>query len=262
MRGKERRDEILRRVQAAGYVSASALAADFDVDSSTIRRDLDLLARRGAVLRSHGGVRPTMENSDIPYAVKETENVREKRAIAQAAARLVENGQSVVLDSGSTMYELARALRRHRGLTFITNDLRVATEVATHTEIRLMVTGGELLASVYTLVGESAVDFIRDLHVDWTFLGADAIDPTGITNTNSSEVPVKRAMIGCAARTAVLADSTKFSQRALVRVAGLTEVDLIITDARLDDGTAAQYPVEIRRVSTEEHGTEALACSS
>jgi len=262
MRGKERRDEILRRVQEVGYASASALAAEFEVDSSTIRRDLDLLARRGAVLRSHGGVRPLMENSDIPYAVKETENVRERRAIARAAARLVENGQSVVLDSGSTMYEVARALRNHRGLTFITNDLRVATEVATHTESRLMVTGGELRASVYTLVGERAVDFVRDLHVDWTFLGADAIDPVGITNTNSFEVPIKRAMIACAARTVVLADSTKFSQRALVRVAGLNEVNLIIADARLDDATAKQYPVEIRRVSTEEFGAEAVTCSS
>lgn len=254
MRSKERREEILRRVQEAGYLSARALAATFDVDASTIRRDLDALARRGMVLRSHGGVRPVVENADIPYAIKESANVREKRAIARAAAQFVEDGQSLVLDSGSTTYELARALQHHRGLTIITNDLRVASQVATHNEARLMVTGGELLSSVYTLIGERAVEFISDLQVDWTFLGADAIDRVGINNTNSLEVPLKRAMIACAARTVVLADSTKFSRRALVRVAKLDEIDLIITDTGLDEATATQYPVRIHRMPVQEDG--------
>src|SRR5262245_1933723 len=117
MRSKERRDEILRRVQEAGYVSASALADAFEGDASTIRRDLDLLARRGVVLRSHGGVRPA--DGDIPYAVKETENVREKRAIARSGARLVHDGQSLVIDSGSTAFEFACALRGHRNLAIV-----------------------------------------------------------------------------------------------------------------------------------------------
>jgi len=104
--------------------------------------------------------------------------------------------------------------------------------------------------SVFTLVGERTVEFLSDYSVDWTFLGADAIDPVaGITNTNTLEIPVKRAMIAAAARTAVLADSSKFGQRALARVATLAEVDAIVTDAGLDADAAAHYGDHLRRVN-------------
>jgi DeoR family transcriptional regulator of aga operon len=112
------------------------------------------------------------------------------------------------------------------------------------------VTGGELLDSVYALVGERAVAFLRDLRVDWTFLGADAIDPhAGITNTNMLEVPLKRAMLEAGRHKIVLAGSAKFGQRALVRVAKVTEVDGIITDDELTPAEAARYLVRVHRVA-------------
>ena len=250
MSASTRRHQILERLLADGYVEAKTLSRDLDVDASTIRRDLDALVRLGKAERTHGGARPIEgAHSEIPYAVKEHVSRDEKMAIAQEASALVSDGDSVILDSGSTTYQVAAALRHRSGLTVITNDLRIGKFVATFPEVRLLVAGGELLGSVFTLVGERTVEFLSDYSVDWTFLGADAIDPVaGITNTNTLEIPVKRAMIAAAARTAVLADSSKFGHRALARVATLEEVDTIVTDAGLDVDTAAHYGDHLRRV--------------
>ncbi|CRK51338.1 DeoR family transcriptional regulator [Rhodococcus sp. RD6.2] len=250
MSASTRRHQILERLLADGYVEAKTLSRDLDVDASTIRRDLDALVRLGKAERTHGGARPIEgAHSEIPYAVKEHVSRDEKMAIAQEASALVSDGDSVILDSGSTTYQVAAALRNRSGLTVITNDLRIGKFVATFPDVRLLVAGGELLGSVFTLVGERTVEFLSDYSVDWTFLGADAIDPVaGITNTNTLEIPVKRAMIAAAARTAVLADSSKFGQRALARVATLAEVDAIVTDAGLDADAAALYGDHLRRV--------------
>lgn len=233
-----------------GYVEAKALSRDLGVDASTIRRDLDALARLGKAERTHGGARPVEGAlSEIPYAVKEHSQRDEKAAIGREAAALVRDGDSVILDSGSTTYQVATALRHRSGLTVITNDLRIGKFVATFPEVRLLVAGGELLGSVFTLVGERTVEFLSDYSVDWTFLGADAVDPTaGITNTNTLEIPVKRAMIGAAARTVVLADSSKFGERALARVAALDEVDTVLTDTGLGADEADRYGKRLQLV--------------
>ncbi|GAA4659625.1 DeoR/GlpR family DNA-binding transcription regulator [Gordonia humi] len=232
MSADDRRQEILRRLQIDGYVEATALSKDLGVDASTIRRDLDALDRSGRAERTHGGARPPAgAPTDIPYAVKEGERRREKVAIARTATADVRDGQTVVLDSGSTTYQIALELRHKQGLTIITNDLRIGKYAATLPSARLLVTGGELLGSVYTLVGERAVDFMGDYSADWAFMGADALDPiAGITNTNTLEIPIKRAMIRSAERAVVVADSSKFGNRALAKVAAIDEVSKIITD--------------------------------
>ncbi|AII10875.1 DeoR/GlpR family DNA-binding transcription regulator [Rhodococcus opacus] len=251
MSAKERRDEILQRIHADGYVEAKVLSRELGVDASTIRRDLDSLVRSGKAERTHGGARPiTGASSEIPYAVKETERRQEKVAIAHRAAQQVLDGQTVILDSGSTTYQVAVELRHRSDLTIITNDLRIGKYVATIPAVRLLVTGGELLGSVFTLVGERAVDFLSDYSADWAFLGADAIDPTaGITNTNTLEVPLKRAIISAATRTAVVADSSKFGHRALAKVAAIDEVDTILTDSGLETDQAELYGDKVVRAS-------------
>ncbi|MCF8612076.1 DeoR/GlpR family DNA-binding transcription regulator [Gordonia sp. HY285] len=243
MAADDRRREILRRLQIDGYLEAAALSRDLGVDASTIRRDLDALARSGQAERTHGGARSTIgAPNDIPYAVKEGERRHEKIAIARAAAAEVRDGQTVVLDSGSTTFQIALELRHKHEITIITNDLRIGKYAATLPSVRLLVTGGELLGSVFTLVGERSVDFLSDYSADWAFLGADAIDPTaGITNTNTLEIPVKRAMIRAADRSIVVADSSKFGARALARVATLDEVDRIITDRQQAIDRVADY---------------------
>lgn len=231
MAASGRQREILELITSDGYVEANQLATSLGVNPSTIRRDLDSLAKTGRILRTHGGARLVADGAqDIPYARKVAECVREKAMIARGAAEKVREGDAVILDSGSTTYQIAVALR-HKRITIITNDLRIAKFVASDTGARLFVTGGELLGSVFTLVGDRALAFLADLSADWTFLGADAVEPTaGITNTNTLEVPIKKAMIAAAACTFVVVDSSKFGQRALARVAALDDVDGIITD--------------------------------
>jgi DeoR family transcriptional regulator of aga operon len=225
-----------------GYVEARELAASLGVDGSTIRRDLDALAKAGHLQRTHGGARVAPGATDLPYAIKERERLPMKESIGKAAAALVEDGASVMLDSGSTVYRVAANLRGRRELTVVVNDLRIAQLVADYPGVRLLVGGGELLASNYALVGDRAAEFVRELRVDWTFLGADAIDlGTGITNTNTLEVPLKRAMLASARHTVVVADSSKFGRRALVSVAAIDEVDRIITDDELPADVAAEY---------------------
>jgi len=249
--GRKRREEILRRVQRHGYVSVSQLAQDYQVDGSTIRRDLATMAELGLIARSHGGATLPGEPAEIPYEVKVGKNVAQKRAIARTVAEIVPHGSSLLIDSGSTTLEVAKALRCHRGMTVITNDLRVAAEVANQGDVRLIVPGGEVLPAVYTLASERAVDLIREFHVDYAVMGADAVDPQGITNTNSNEVSMKRAMVRAADHVLVVADSSKFGHTALVRITGFGEVELVVTDDGLDEEGAAAYPVRIRRVRPE-----------
>jgi DeoR family transcriptional regulator of aga operon len=249
--GKQRREEILGRLLRHGYVSVRQLAQDYGVDSSTIRRDLDTMAGLGMVERSHGGATMPAEPADIPYDVKVETNVAQKRAIARAVAEMVPHDRSLLMDSGSTTLEVARALRAHRGMTVITNDLRIAAEVANQGDVRLIVLGGEALPAVYTLASERAVALIREFHVDYAVMGADAVSPEGITNINSNEVSMKRAMLDAAGQVIVVADSSKFGRPALVRVASLESVDLIVTDEGLPEESAAEYATTIRRVPAE-----------
>jgi DeoR family transcriptional regulator, aga operon transcriptional repressor len=257
--GKQRREDILLRLRRQGYVSVRQLADEFEVDASTVRRDLDTMARLGVVARSHGGATLSSEPAETPYDVKVARQVRQKRGIARAVAQRVDDGCSLLLDSGSTTLEVARALREHRDLTVVTNDLRVAAEMADHAGIRLLVPGGELQPSVYTLNSERAASLIRDFHVDQAILGADAVDHAGITNANHNEVEMKRAMIRSADRVVVVADSTKFGTTALVRVAGFEQVDLVVTDTGLAEEVAAGYPVTVLRVPTDEEPADLLA---
>lgn len=243
MSASARRRDIFTRVLADGYVDAKTLSAALGVDSSTIRRDLDALARDGKVERTHGGAKAIDGASfEVPYVLKQDVRRAEKSAIASVAAALVSDGDSVVLDSGSTTYEIAVALRERSSLTVLTNDLRIAKFVASFPDVRLLVSGGELLGSVYTLIGDHAVRFMSHYSADWAFLGADAIEPAaGITNNNTLEVPIKRALISAAAHTVVVADHAKFGRRALAKVAALDEVDTIVTDSGLDADQHALY---------------------
>lgn len=247
MRRDQRSEEILRRIQRHGYVSATQLADELGVDSSTIRRDLAALSKMGLVARSHGGAAVRPEPGDLAYNAKLEKNVHRKRAVAAAAAKLVADGASLAIDSGSTTLEVARALRGHSHLTVVTDDLRVGAELADQGDVRLIVTGGEVMPGFYTLIGNNSPAAIRQYHVDIAFLGVDAVDPAGLMFMNGFEIPMKRAMIECADKVVVLADSTKMGRRALVRAASLDEVSLVITDDEFPDDSDDDYGVEIMR---------------
>lgn len=244
MLGERRRRDICQLIEQSGYVESRQLALNLGVNVSTVRRDLEALADAGLIQRTHGGAMPVIDGSpvDVPYEVKKRERLGPKRAIAEYAAGLVSDGDSLVLDSGSTTYALAQALRERSNLTIATNDLRIAHYIAESGRVRLLVTGGQLIDTVFTLVGPRALTNLADLQVDWAFLGADAVDPeAGVTNVNTVEVPIKQAMLAAAARKVLLADSSKFGRRALATVVPTSAFDNIVTDAGLSPELRAPY---------------------
>jgi len=232
----ERRRALLQRIRNDGYVDAVSLARDLEVDGSTIRRDLAQLMRAGLIRRTHGGALGAEPDAaiDTPYEDRRRINLEAKKRIAHAAADLVQDGQTVILDNGSTTFQLAVELRSKRRLTIVTNDLLIAMRTAGHPTNRLHMAGGILLDTVFTLVGPATVAAFSGIHADWAFLGAEGIDAAaGITNINVIEIPIKRAMMNAAAMTVFVADRSKIGKLALAAVCPITEADLIITDDSL-----------------------------
>lgn len=245
----ERRQAILEAVRETGYVRAVDLTSALHVDGSTIRRDMDRLERAGLIRRMHGGALPAdpADTVDTPYEVRRAMHGPAKTAIGRAAAELVHDGQTVLLDNGSTTYEVAAALKDHRDLTVVTNDLMIAMCLRAQRVHQVHVTGGLLLDTVYTLVGPVAEQALAGLHVDWAFLGAEGVDPVaGITNINVVEIPLKRAMLDAAARVAVVADSSKFGTRSLATVCALADLDAIVSDATLPEDARSAYGPALR----------------
>jgi len=247
----ERRQAILDQVRDTGYVRAVDLTSALHVDSSTIRRDMERLERAGLIRRMHGGALPAdpADTIDTPYEVRRSQHLNEKTAIGVAAAELVRDGQSVLIDNGSTAYQVAMALAARRDLTVVTNDLMVAMCLRNQRAHQVHLTGGLLLDTVFTLVGPVAMHAVEGLHVDWAFLGAEGVDPdAGITNINVVELPLKRAMIAAAQKVAVVADSSKLGRRSLATVCRLDEVDVVITDDGVAETDRAAYGDVLRCV--------------
>jgi DeoR family transcriptional regulator, aga operon transcriptional repressor len=216
MRTADRRRLLFEQVRANGYADAAALSQHFGVDGSTIRRDLARLERAGLIRRTRGGALPNdpSEVVDIPYEMRRVDREVAKRVIAGAAAQLVKDGDTVILDAGSTTHQVAIELRHRRDLTIITNDLLIGMVVARQPANRLHLTGGFVLASHYTLVGPQAIGAFVGIHADWLFIGAEGIHPeAGITSINVFEIPTKHAMMAAAGAVVFVADRAAYGPR-------------------------------------------------
>lgn len=251
MRSSDRRRTLLERVRAEGHADAATLARDLGVDGSTIRRDLAQLANAGVVRRTRGGVVPSdpADVIDLPYDIRRGQRPEAKRAIGIAAAALVQNGETVILDNGSTTHQVAMELRHRQNLTIITNDLMIAVLIARQPGNRLHLTGGVLLNSLYTLAGPQAVASFDNLHADWLFMGAEGIHlDSGVTNINVVEIPTKHAMLAVADKVVFVADSSKFGRRAFATVCRLSEAAILITDDELPVEERVAYGDRLRCV--------------
>jgi DeoR family transcriptional regulator of aga operon len=233
-----RQARILDHLKSRGVVAIAELAAAIGVSPSTVRRDLDQLAAVGQLRRTHGGAvalgaaRTTFEPAP---AIAQHAHSAAKRAIGEAAAALVEPGQSVVFDSSSTVLEAARAVvARGVAITAVTNDLRIAAVLADLPRIRVIVPGGTLRPGSHTLVGEPGQSFARGLSADIAFLGAHAIADGTISETSIEVAVIKQAMADGARRFIVLADASKFGAIAFCKVRALSGGDLVVTDDALD----------------------------
>ncbi|MDN4612225.1 DeoR/GlpR family DNA-binding transcription regulator [Arthrobacter sp. MDB2-24] len=244
-----RQAEIIEILQDEGFQSVVELARRLGVNPSTIRREFEKLEQLELIQRTHGGAYP-VKQTDTPSLIKESLHHREKEAIGRAMADKVLDGQTILLDSGSTTLEVAKHLDNSR-LTVVTNDLRIGLEIANRQCAHLVLIGGELLPNVYTLWGPSSVQQIEQLRVDVAIFGADTVDEQGIFNTSSYELELKRTMRSIAKEAFFVADSSKFGREALFKVFGLDQFTAGITDDLLDPIRASHFPVPIISVSPQ-----------
>lgn len=233
----ERQKKIVEHVETNTSATIHDLSELFQVSEATIRRDLDDLHKQGALMRTHGGAirRERSTSYESLYSEKIHFMEAEKKRIAQYAATLVQNNNTILLDSGTTTYYLAQALSQHDNLNIITNDLFIACEVPLQPTSTLIVTGGIRRKGRQELVGTAAENFIRDTHVDTAFVGTDGVTAKGfVTNANFSEIGVKKMMLESSNRKILLADHTKFGNNALARFCYIWDFDMVITDKEIE----------------------------
>jgi DeoR family transcriptional regulator of aga operon len=208
------------------------LSKQFQTSQVTIRKDLELLHEQGQLHRSHGGALPAREGAleDPTLREKEQLNRKEKLHIAMAAARIVKEGQVVILDSGTTTTAIARALRGFRNLTIITNGVNIAADLS-GTTLDVILTGGTLRKNSFSLVGPIAEETLRHLNADVLFLGVDGFDVHyGLSTPNLLESKVNRVMVEVAKRRIAVCDSSKFGRRSLSLIAPTSSLHEVITD--------------------------------
>lgn len=232
MLNEERRRHILEILNRDGRVLVVDLAKQFRTSQVTIRKDLDLLQAHGRIQRSHGGALPVRDSAleDPTLREKEKLHSKEKLQIAAVAARMVHEGQVVILDSGTTTTAIARALRKFEKLTIITNAVNIAAELSGST-LEVILTGGTLRQNSFSLVGPIAEEALRRLNGDILFLGVDGFDVHhGLTTPNLLEAKVNRAMMDVARVVVAVCDSSKFGRRSLSSIAPPSGVHYLITD--------------------------------
>lgn len=232
---EERRRAILNTLNRDGRVLVKDLAEEFQISQITIRKDLEVLQGRGLLHRTHGGALtpPSGALSDPSVQEKEKLHRAEKMRIAQAAVRLVEEGQSILLDSGTTTMAIARALRHFRTLTVITNAINIAAELA-NTEIEVILTGGTVRKNSFSLVGYLAEETLRHLSADTLFLGVDGFETRlGLSTPNLQEASVNRVMVEISQRVVAVCDSSKFGRRSLSTIVPPNAIHHVITDKKI-----------------------------
>ncbi len=232
MKSENRRKIILEEIEERGSVGVTELALRLNVSEMTIRRDLSYLNSKGIINRTHGGaVSAPGRSYEPPLTVRAFENLEAKRRIGKAAARLVAEGDSVAIDTGSTALEVARNLFDYRNLTVVTSSLHVANLLFNKPGIRLILSGGILRPEEASLIGKLAEVTYESLFVDRLFLGVGAIDTkTGLTEYSWDDTLIKQAMIHSAKEVILVADATKFNRVAFARVAPLNILHRVVTD--------------------------------
>ncbi len=231
---EERRRKILQMIERDGQVTITDLAKRFSVSGVTVRADLDALSGAGAVMRSHGGaVRKAEATQDFPLRFKATLHRSEKVRIGEAAAKMVQPGETVILDSGTTTAEIARHLRelKTRPLTVITNAINIASELADAPGVSVIVIGGLLRPVSHSFVGPQAEAMMRELHADRLFLGVDGLDiEIGPSTPDVLEAQVNRWMVTVAREANVVADWSKLGRRSVSKIVSIDKVHRLITD--------------------------------
>lgn len=226
-----RHAEIVELAKNKGRVLVDDLATHFNVTPQTIRKDLNDLCDQRLLTRIHGGALFPSGIENVEYEARRKIAATEKEAIGRAAAALIPDNASLFINIGTTTEAVSKALLDHSGLMVITNNINVANRMRVYPSIEVVIAGGVVRGSDGGVVGEAAVDFIKQFKVDYAVIGASAIDHDGaVLDYDFREVKVAQAIIANARHVILVSDATKFERTAPVRIAHLSQVDTFITD--------------------------------
>ena len=248
----ERRHRIVELLHVHGRVTVEALAARFVTSAVTIRTDLAALEAGGTLERTHGGALLRRDDDDQPLTVKRTLHHAEKVRIARVAVSLIEDGETLILDSGTTTAEIARQIRKleDRSINVITNALNIAVLLSDLPFVRLIMPGGILRPESNSLSGHMAEAALADLQADRLFLGADGLDPErGVMTPHLPEAQLNAKMIEISRQVIAVADSSKLLRRNISLIARVEQLHMLITDSGANPDVVAELGrrgVEVR----------------
>jgi DeoR family transcriptional regulator of aga operon len=240
----ERQRYILDLVAQHQRITVATICEQFSVSESTARRDLESLAEQGQLQRVHGGAISLRQSPpELPILLREWELVDEKIRIGRAAAELVRDGETVFLGSGTTVLEVARNLRQHKGLSVITNSLPVINTLAGLPDISVIVLGGVLRDSELSFIGHITEQALAEINADHVIMGIRAINlENGLTNDYLPETRTDRAILRAGREVVIVADHTKCGMVSTAFVAPLTSIQTLVTD----DKTAGEFVDSLR----------------
>lgn len=224
---------LLKEVHARQTATVEELADTLRVTLQTVRRDVQRLAEEGLLTRFHGGVRvPASTVENIAHNRRVALQAQEKARIARCVARAIPNNCSLILNIGTTTEAVARALLHHKGLRVITNNLNVAATLSSNPDCEVIVAGGVVRSRDRGIVGETAVDFMRQFRVDIAVIGISGIEEDGsLRDFDYREVKVAQTIIAHSRQVWLAADHSKFHRPAMVQLATLAQIDRLFTDA-------------------------------
>lgn len=234
---EERKEQILKLLLENDKVLVPDLCEIYQVSSATIRKDLNDLEKSGKLIRTHGGAISTDAiGIELNTEEKRTKNTSNKSRIAAAALEFVSDGEIIILDAGTTTFQLAALLKSKRNLTIITNDMEIAMELENIPTITVILIGGMLRKGFHCSVGMFAHLLLQEIAVDKVFMAANSIDiETGVYTPDAYQADTKKHMMMCSREKILLADSTKIGRKSFTKFASLDEFDFLVTDAEVKD---------------------------
>jgi len=242
---ESRKQEIVNSVNAKGEVLVQDLCDEFGVSPATIRNDLNELERLGMLLRTHGGAVSNAKavGFELTSMDKENHNLEQKRAVAKVALDYIKSGTVIVIDTGTTTLELAKALKlANKKVTVITNDLLIATTLEQSSEVEVVLIGGTVRSGFHCTTGSTAIKMMQNLHVDIAFIATNGINiERGLSTPDMDTANMKSCMIEIAQKTILVTDSSKIGLDALASFAEVADIDMIITD----DGAKEEFVKEV-----------------
>jgi len=233
----KRRAAILDLVNRDGKVTVPDLSNRYNVSVVTIRNDLMQLEKKKLLIRTHGGaIKEQRVSFDFAVNEKTEMHPEEKLRIANKALEFIDNGDTIILDSGSTTQQIAKQLQRFKNLTVVTNALNIVATLSDYEDIEIIIPGGILRKRSLSLIGSIAETSINNIYADKLFLGVDGIDADfGITTPNMEEAHLNRLMIERSKEVFVVTDSSKFEKRSMANITGLENINYLITDVNIPE---------------------------